>query len=285
MPSVGNIVSPASNLFGSGSSKGASGGENQIANSQYDFMQTLQRDFGTTFAGQQNIINGLTKAAQNIIQAGPSQFGFSAPELTARNTLATTQNAVATRNAMTAAAQAAAAGSNGANLPAGAVGAREADIAQKSGEQLSNSLLGIQEAGYNAGRQNYYDAERTMEAAGQLENPTAYGSEANTAGENAFGSAKTIQQQNQAANPWTQVGGLVGSLAGTALSMVPGGQIPGAMLGSLSQKVGQSNKNFQSTYQPQSIPSDFNPQIEPMPMQNYNFDQSLYSPPYGGQTF
>jgi len=225
------MASTPSSLFGTGSSKGASGAENAIGNSQYDFMQTLQRDFGTTFAGQQNILQGLTKAATNILQAGPSQFGFSAPETTALKTMATTQGAVATRNAMTAAAEVAAAQGGGANLPTGAAGARQAQIAQAGAEDTSQNLLGIQEAGYQAGRQNYYNAEDTLSKAASIENPAALGSEANTAGTNAFNTAYNIQKQNQAASPWGQVGGLVGSLAGTALNMIAPGA--GTALGAI----------------------------------------------------
>lgn len=276
MPSVGNVVSPVSNLFGSGSSKGASAGENQIAGAQTDFMKTLQQDFGTAFAGQQNILNGLSKSATNILQGGPSQFGFSAPEVSALNTMATTSNATAARNAMTVAGEQQAASGGGANLPTGAQGARQAEIAQESGQNLSQNLLGIQEAGYNAGRQNYQNAESTLTNVAGLENPQGLAGAANNAGEAAFGSADTIQKQNQAASPWGQVGGLVGSLAGTALNMFAPGS--GSALGALSQKVGQSNQNFQNSYTPQSIAPGLDPSIPYQPMQN--LDMSLYGSSY-----
>lgn len=260
MPSVGNVVSPVSNLFGSGSSKGASAGENNIANSQTTFMNTLQKDFGTAFAGQQNILNGLSKAASSVLAGGPSQFGFSAPETTALNTMATTSNAAASRNAMTVAGEQGATG-GGANLPTGANGARQAEIAEQSGQNLSQSLLGIQEAGYNAGRQNYQNAEGTLLGTANAENPNGLASSANNAGESAFGSADAIQKQNQAASPWGQVGGLVGSLAGVALnSFLPGAGTALSGLGGLAQKSGQSNQNFQNSYSPTSI-AGFDPSI------------------------
>jgi len=274
-----------SNLFGSGSSKGASKAENQIGNAQVDFMQTLQQDFGTAFAGQQNILNGLAKAATNILQAGPSQFGFSAPETTALNTMATTQGAVATRNAMTAAAQAAAATGGGSNLPTGAAGARQAQIAQQGAENISNNLLGIQEAGYEAGRKNYENAADTLVKTAGLENPAGIGSEANTAGNNAFNSAYNIQKQNQAASPWAQVGGLVGSLAGTALNaFMPGmGSLVEGGLGGLASKAGNSQANFNQTYQMPSAGVDPGI-ISNVPYQSLdlsNLGSGLYSP-YSG---
>lgn len=258
-------------LFGSAKKGGATAAETQTGQSQYDFMQQLQKDFGTSFAGQQNIINGLTKSAQSIVAGGPSQFGFSAPELAALKSQAINANAIAARNAMTVAAQQAAAQGGGANLPAGAQGARQAQIGLQAGENLSNNLLGIQEAGYQAGRQNYQDAERTMEAAGQLENPSVYASQANNAGAEAFSSAKTIQEQNQAASPWGQVGGLVGSLAGTALNMVAPGA--GTALGKLGGFVSRGNQNIAGM--PTSSAPITPPQIGYEPMQSLDLSSSL----------
>lgn len=230
MPSV----APASgNLFGSGSSKGASGAENSIANSQTSFMNTLQQDFGTAFAGQQNILNSLSKSATNVLNGGPSQFGFSAPEVSALNTMATTSNAAAARNAMTIAGEQGAASGGGANLPTGAQGARQAQIAETSGQNLSQSLLGIQEAGYQQGNKNYTNAEQTLLGTAGEENPSSLAGQANQAGSTAFNSADTIQKQNAAASPWAQVGGLVGSLAGTALNVATGG-MSGLVGGGLS---------------------------------------------------
>ena len=204
-------------------SKDATGQQKQISGQQQDFMSTLQNDFGTAFAGSQNIINGLTKSLQTTLAAGPNQFGFSAPELAAMNTLATTQNANAYRQARAAAGAAAAASGGGANLPTGALAGTQAALAEKAGEQQSNSLLGIQEAGYKQGTENYENAVKNLQGTASLENPTGLANTANTAGSQAFDSATTLYKQKQAASPWGQLGGLAGSLAGAALNLaVPG---------------------------------------------------------------
>lgn len=269
-----------SSLFGNGSGKGASSAENSIANSQVNFMNTLQQDFGTAFAGQQNILNGLSKAASSILAGGPSQFGFSAPEVSALNTTATTSNAAATRNAMTVAGEQQAASGGGANLPTGAQGSRQSQIAEQSGENLSQNLLGIQEAGYNAGRQNYQNAEQTLLGTAGEENPSSYAGAANTAASNAFSSADTIQKQNQAANPWPAVGGLVGSLAGTALNMVAPGagtalQAIGGFAKSGNQSLAQNNPIGPGMNQAYGDSSYLIPE---QPMQN--LDMSLYGSSY-----
>ena len=199
--------------------KGASAQQNQIASSQQNFMGTLQNDFGTAFAGQQNILNGLNTSLKNTLAAGPSQFGFSTPQLTALNTLATNSNAQAYQNAR-AAAGAAAQDAGGGNtvLPTGASAANAATLAEQSGQNTSNALLGIQEAGYKQGTENYNESVSGLNRVAETENPTAFASDANNAGGEAFGSATTIQKTNQAASPWPQLGGLVGSLGGSLLN-------------------------------------------------------------------
>jgi hypothetical protein len=202
--------------------QGATAAQNQIGGSQQNFMSTLQSDFGTAFSGQQNIISGLTKSLQSTLSAGPSQFGFSAPQTTALNTLATTQNALAAKQARIAAAEAGAAAGGGANLPSGSQSGIQAKIAEDAANQQSNSLLGIQEAGYKQGAENYQNSVKGLEEMANLENPNGLAGSANTSGAEAASTAATIQKENQAASPWAQVGGLVGSLAGAAVGMIPG---------------------------------------------------------------
>ncbi len=203
--------------------KGATDQQTNIAGSQQSFTDTLQKDFGTAFEGQQNILNGLQKSYQQTLAGGPSQFGFNPGETSALNTLATTQNSVALRQAKAAAGQAAAAAGGNAVLPTGAAGGTQAEISQRASENLSNNLLGIQEAGYKTGREQYDKAASGLQNVAQLNDPARLAATANQAGEGAFQSATQIQKANDAANPWNMVGGLVGSLGGAALNtFLPG---------------------------------------------------------------
>ena len=223
--------------------KGATANQNQILNSQQSMQNTLTQDFGTSFAGQQNIINGLTKSLQSTLNAGPSQFGFAAPEVTALNTAATTGNAQAYQNARAAAGEAAAAVGGSANLPTGASGQTQAELASNAAVNQSNALLGIQEAGYKQGNQDYNEAVSGLNATAGLENPTGIAGAANQAGEAASSSASTIQKADAAASPWAQVGGLVGSLGGAALNaFIPGA---GSAMGAIGD-AGQYAKTFGS---------------------------------------
>lgn len=221
MPSVMNVLSPVSNL--SGGSKGPTNAQKDIASSQQDFMKTLQGDFSTAFAGNQNILNGLTKSMNTTLAAGPSQFGFSEPENTALKTLATSSIAQSYQNQKQAAGAAAAAAGGGAVLPNGSQGQTQAELASQAAQSTSNALLGIQEAGYKQGNANYDKAVSGLSTVAGLENPSGLASNANNAGEAAMSSANTIQKIQQESSPWAQVGGLVGSLAGKALNAsVPG---------------------------------------------------------------
>lgn len=270
--SLMNVISPISNVSGGGD-KGATTQQKQIASSQQNFMNTLQQDFSTSFAGQQNIINALTKNLTNVFQAGPSQFGFSQPELTALNTLATQGNAQAYSNARAAAGEAAAAtGVAGAQLPTGAEDARVAQMAQQAAVNQSNALLGIQEAGYKQGAENYRTALQGLTTAASLENPAGLAGQANTAGESAASTARQIQQENMQASPWSQVGGLVGSLAGTALNMVAPGA--GTAVSAGMSSLGSLGKGQLDQFGPAPV-GDWGASLAQQP--GYGFDTSLFT--------
>jgi len=199
--------------------KGSSAQQNSIAGSQQSFMSTLQNDYGTAFSGQQNILDGLTKSMNSTLAGGPSQFGFSAAENTALKTTATSSIAQSYQNQKQAAgAAAAAAGGGGAVLPNGSQGQTQAELASQAAQSQSNALLGIQEAGYKQGNANYKEAASGLTSVASLENPSGLASSANNAGEASMSSADAIQKADAAASPWAQVGGLVGSLGGAAIS-------------------------------------------------------------------
>ena len=211
--------------------KGANAAQTGLANQQTSFATTLQNDFGTAFAGQQNILQGLTKSMNTILAAGPSQFGFSAPETSALNTTATSGISQSYQNQKAAAGEAAAAaGGGGAVLPNGSQGQTQAELASQAAQSTSNALLGIQEAGYKQGSANYDKAVSGLSGVASLENPTGLASQADSASTNAFNMQTQVKKENDAANPWGQVGGLVGSLAGAFLG--PMGSAVGAKLGS-----------------------------------------------------
>jgi hypothetical protein len=218
--------------------KGASAQQSSIANSQQNFMNTLQQDFGTAFSGQQNILNNLSSTLTGILQGGPSQYGFSAPETSALNTLATTGNAQQYANAKAAAGQAAAAAGGGnAVIPSSAAAQTQAGIAQAGAQQQSNELLGIKQAGYQQGNQNFNNAVSGLLGVSGQENPSGLAGQANQAAQGASQSATTVAQMNNAASPWNVVGGVLGGIGSAALNFaLPGaGSAIGGILGGLGE--------------------------------------------------
>jgi len=224
------------------SQKGTSQKERDAATKQATLADDFHSDLQTTFANQQNILQGLQKSLTNYMQAGPSQFGFSPQELSALNTLAINQSAKSYQAQRAAIGAAAAAQGGGAVLPSGANAGAVARAAQNAEEQKSNALLGIQEAGYQQGNKNWQTSVAGLEDVARQENPTQFGQLANEANKSSFEMQDTINKENQAANPWTQVGGLVGSLAGTALNFVA----PGAG-SAVKGIVGKLNPAFAAT--------------------------------------
>jgi hypothetical protein len=204
--------------------KGAGAQLTSIGKSQQNFMNTLQQDYGTAFSGQQNILNNLTKSLTSTLQQGPGQYGFSQPETSALNTLATSGNAAQYQAAKQAAgAAAASAGGGNTVLPSSAANQTQAQIASQAAQNQSNQLLGIKEAGYQQGNQNYNTALSGLNNTASLENPNGVASTANTAGSGAAGTATTAQNLNNAASPWAIAGGVLGGLADAAVGGLTGG--------------------------------------------------------------
>lgn len=251
--------------------KGASSQQTSIANSQQNFMNTLQQDFGTAFSGQQNILNSLTSNLTGILNAGPSQYGFSAPEQSALTTLATSGNAQQYANAKAAAGQAAAAAGGGnAVIPTNAAAQTQAGIAQAGAQQQSNELLGITQAGYQQGNENWKTALGGLTSTAGLENPSGVAGAANTAGSDASQSATTVAQMNNAASPWNTIGGILGAVGGAALNFaLPGA---GAGLAGLSTIMG-ANNNAEGQLSGMTLDNgDGNlPSIPDQPMTSFGF--------------
>lgn len=236
--------------------KGAGSQLTSIGQSQQDFMNTLQKDFGTAFQGQQNILNSLTSTLSSIAKAGPSQYGFSPEETSALNTLATTGTAQQYENAKQAAgAAAAAAGGGNVVLPSSAAAQEQANIAQEAAKTSSNQLLGIKEAGYQQGNKNFQDAIKSLTGVASVENPTGLAGQATEAGKSAASTATTVQKMNNAASPWNVVGGILGGVAGTAADALTGGLSGGATSSLSGLMSGVSKGNALSSQIPTTSPT------------------------------
>lgn len=179
---------------------GSSSAENQISNEQSQMLQTLMNNYGQMFKGQTAILSNLQNSATPILAAGPNQYGYSPAEDSALRTLSDTSTA----NAYQAAKQATGeqlSGVGGGNtfLPNGTEAGIDANLANTAAQARANQQLGITTSGYATGRQNYLNAASILGGVAAQDNPLGYAGATTNAGNSAFGSANTINQQNNAA--------------------------------------------------------------------------------------
>lgn len=211
--------------------KGATSAETSLQQSQAQFYDLLRADYAQQFAGQQAILKAITAAWGPILKAGPGQYGFTSAEDTALRTQAKESTATAYQNAAKAVNEGfAAAGGGNELLPSGAQAQIQSQVATGAAESEASKNLGITEAGYERGYQEFLAATNAMTGNASLYSPTSYAGEANSAGTAAFNSAQAIQQADAAASPWGAVGGILGGAAGAFLGN-PGTFAKGGPLG------------------------------------------------------
>lgn len=199
---------------------GPSGQETQITDEQADFYKNLTAQYNTVFGQDQQITGALTSAFTPILQAGPSQTGFSPSEATALQTQNTENVATNYAQAQKATAQILAARGGGdtflpssvnANILAG--NANAAAAARSAGQNQ------ITQANYAQGYQNWNTAANVLGTTAGLLNPTSYAGQATGAGTTASSSAQAMAQQAYA--PWGAAIGALGSVGAAALGPHP----------------------------------------------------------------
>lgn len=241
--------------------KGASSQQTDLANSQQNFYNTLSNDYSTQFANQSAILSSLNNSLSPIIQAGPNQFGFSSAETNTLNSQAIQGTGQQYTNAKKAlSANQAAAGGGNTTLPSGVASQQQANLASAGAAQTSNQLLGIQQAGYETGRQQYNQAVGELGSVASQYNPTGYAGQATGAGSAAAQTANEIAQENNAASPWGLIGGLLGGVAGSfagpfgaSIGSSLDSSLGGALGGGgddVANMFGNGNASGMSTYDP-----------------------------------
>ena len=204
--------------------KGASSAQNNLANQQSQFYSTLQQDYGTQFANQSAILGSLNKTLSPIVNAGPNQFGFSQGQTNNLNSQALQGTATAYANASKNLKEnQATAGGGNSLLPNGAQNQQQASLAASAANNQSNQLLGIQQQGYDVGRQNFNNAVSQLGGVAGQYNPSGYAGQATGAGNAAANTDNQIAQANNAASPWNLIGGILGGAASGFASGLGGG--------------------------------------------------------------
>jgi len=197
---------------------GPSGQQKSIAGSQQAFFSQLQSSYAQNFGAQSAILSSLNNALEPILQGGPNQMGFSAAENAALTGSAINNAATANRNAQVVAGSAA--GGN-TGVTTGGQKQLQAQIASGVSQNLATNENQINLANAQTGRNNFFGAEGALSGVAGQYNPTAYAGQANSAGQQAFGEATTIQ--NMKNQEEASIAGTVSSMALAGLGGVAGG--------------------------------------------------------------
>lgn len=195
-----------------------------LASQQAAFATTLQQSFGQRFAGQDAVLSKLNAALTPIVAAGPSQQGFNPAELNNLNaraiddTSANYANAARSLNGQLAGrgGDIGAGGGNDSGLQSGVDSQIKASLASEGARVLSGQEHDINIANYETGRQNYNQALAGMNALSGQYDPSQFGNLAGGNLQNAFNSAKSIDQQKGAF--WKTLGGVVSGVGSQVLN-------------------------------------------------------------------
>ena len=197
----------------------------QLGQQEASFSNLLSQNYATNFGAQSKILTNLNQMFTPIAQAGPDQMGFGPQELAALQTGGA--EAVAANYAKASRALNVGLATRGGGsefLPTGAAAALKGQVATAGAQELSQEQLGITEAGYAQGRQNWAQATGGLEALARQYDPTAYAGQATSATGQAFGMADKIQQmKNQ------EQAGIAGGIASLAMAPFTGGMSLGGL--------------------------------------------------------
>lgn len=212
---------------------GATPGQQQLATEQTSSFNTLMQQAQTQFGNASGVFNDLVSSFSPIVAAGPNQQGFSPAEVSAMNSQAITSTGQAYRNEKAAVgnAESAFGGGNNSDTSGGATVGENLSLAENAGNQTASELNQIQQANYQTGRANYFQA-----ASGLANAPSVFGT-ANQAGTVATNAGEAAEKsQNDVAsqdNSW--VGAVTGAL-GNVAGIATGGIIKNLGSGSTSGK-------------------------------------------------
>lgn len=198
---------------------GASSQQTQIEQQQQQFMNEAMQQQATSWSQDQDILAQMKSVYAPIFAKGPSQEGFSPEEKAALNTQVTEGTAGDYAQAAQAVGQKLAAqGGGNIAIPSGASSAIQASIATSAAQTEAQQRLGITQASYAQGYQNWLNAASGMGETASMVNPVNFSGAATQAGKSAADTANQIAQEN---NSWINAAiGAAGNIGGAALGGV-----------------------------------------------------------------
>jgi len=172
------------------------------------------------FGNSSQVFNDLVNAFSPVVAAGPNQEGFSAGEKSNLTSSAITNTGQAYKNASQAVKEnEAAVGGGNTALPSGSQIGTDLSVAEGAAQQTAGEENQINEADYQTGRQNFFQAASDLAEAPNVFNPaTSSESAAVNSGVAASNTQNQIAQEN---NSWVQ--SVTGALGGVAGKVVTGG--------------------------------------------------------------
>lgn len=181
----------------------------------------MAANYNANNAASNSILSNVTNSLTPILEAGPSQKGFSTAEDTELQSGAAVSNAANYQHASAVAGANNAAGGGSTYAPTGGQQQVAGAIASNAAGNLSSTQNQIEEANWAQGTKNFENAEAGELGAQQGYNPNATGSLAENANSNSFGQQQQMAQQSDA---WVgDLSSLVGGLGGAALGNLNAG--------------------------------------------------------------
>lgn len=193
--------------------------QTEVSDEENQFYKTLTDQYSTVFGQSQAITGALTSAFMPILQAGPSQTGFSPSEENALRTQNLESVGTNYAQAQKATAQILAARGGGNTLLPSSVDANIlAGNTNAAAAQRSQGDLGITQANYQQGYQNWQSAAGILGSTAGLVDPSKFGGMTTTAGGAAMTGATDVA--NASNSPWNAAFGALGAGAGLAAGKI-----------------------------------------------------------------
>lgn len=137
----------------------ASKKEKAIAGKINSFSDDMVNQAQSVFGADNTIFNDMMKSYSSIVNAGPSQQGFSQAELNAKNAAAITNNANQFRNVAGAVKSGQAAFGGGNTVSgSGVTTGQNLQVANAAAANTANDLNQITQQNYDTGRSNFFNA-------------------------------------------------------------------------------------------------------------------------------
>lgn len=204
---------------------GSTSAQGEIEQQQQQFQLESEQEQQAAYQQDQALLKQMQGVYAPIFAKGPDQEGFSPAMKADLNTQITEGTAANYAKAAEATnAQFAAEGGGNTLIPSGQQAQMKANVAQSAAQEMSSEQLQTTQANYQQGYNNWLQAGQGLfGVSGQL-NPLGYGSQVNTAGENAASTANQIAtQQNSWINAAIGAAGAIGGGWATGGFKVPHG--------------------------------------------------------------